>query len=385
MNKIKFTSGGSSSFFNALDQEVQMRILQTPAMDEAKRLLWIKTAFYFGLHISAYLLLFFKGSDNVHGLAFNYIFIGMSGILLAFNVSHDACHGSYGKNKTLNYWLYHLSFNMQGTSAYLWQIRHNSSHHVFPNVDGCDVDIDNNALLRLSPQHPLKKFQRHQHIYAILVYSVYSLHWFLVKDVMYLFRKRVGNIVNRGYSFKQIVIFIFWKLAYIFVLLILPVLNGYTFEAVLLAFLIMHAVTSIFFIHVLIATHLCMETQFPEKNDKGELPMDYYTHQLVTSLDYAPSSKAVNFLLGGFNAHAAHHLYPRIPHTIYPAISVLIEQKAKEFNVPYNKLSWFESVRSHYRYLKMLGTKKVIEKNAACKNENCANARNCAVALSRTK
>ena len=130
---------------------------------------------------------------------------------------------------------------------------------------------------------------------------------------------------------------------------------GYDLDSVLLAFIIMHVCLSLFFIHVLIATHLCMETQFPQTDENGSLPGDYYSHQLATSLDYAPTNKAYNFFLGGFNSHAAHHLYPKLPHTIYPEISAIIERKAKEFNVPYNKLSIADAILSHYRFLKKMG------------------------------
>src|SRR5262245_61119984 len=106
-----------------------------------------------------------------------------------------------------------------------------------------------------------------------------------------------------------------------------------------LGLILMHIASSIFFIYTLIATYLCMETQFPHTDENGNLPGDYYTHQLATSLDYAPTNKIYNFFLGGFNSHAAHHLYPKLPHTAYPEISIIIEKKAKEYNVPYNKLN----------------------------------------------
>jgi linoleoyl-CoA desaturase len=98
-----------------------------------------------------------------------------------------------------------------------------------------------------------------------------------------------------------------------------------------------------------------METQFPQTDEVGNLPGDYYTHQLATSLDYAPTNKIFNWFLGGFNSHAAHHLYPKLPHTTYPEISVLIEKNAKAFNIRYNKLSLLEAIRSHYGFLKMMG------------------------------
>jgi linoleoyl-CoA desaturase len=135
MNKIKFPAGASSVFFNSLNEEVERMFAQTGLLKRRRRLLWVKMVFYFGIHISAYAMLFLFHPLGTVWLATNYIFIGLSGMLLAFNVSHDACHGTFSKNKSVNYWLYHLSFNMQGTNAYLWKIRHIASHHVFPNVN----------------------------------------------------------------------------------------------------------------------------------------------------------------------------------------------------------------------------------------------------------
>ena len=356
MDKIKFQSGSSSPFFKAVDKEVNEMMTATGLLKKAKRLLYIKTVFYVLLFAASYSALFIVAHSSFANLVINYIMIGLSGILLAFNVSHDACHGSFSKNNAVNYWMYHITFNLQGTNAYLWQLRHNASHHLFPNVDGCDADIDNNPFLRLSPQHPLKKYHRFQHIYAIAVYCIYSIHWFLFKDLFYLFKKKVANLQHKKHSAKECILLFFWKAVYIAFLIVIPVVYGFGFGDILMAFTLMHICLSLFFIHVLIATHLSMETQFPQTDEKGNLPGDYYTHQLATSLDYAPTSKIYNWLFGGFNAHAAHHLYPKLPHTTYPEITVVIEKKAKEFNVPYNKLTMINAIRSHYRFLKVMGS-----------------------------
>jgi len=71
-----------------------------------------------------------------------------------------------------------------------------------------------------------------------------------------------------------------------------------------------------------------METQIPKADDNGFLPKDYYQHQLATSLDFSPTNKLYNWILGGFNSHAAHHLYPKLPNTLYPYITLLIQQKS---------------------------------------------------------
>lgn len=355
MNKIKYCTGSTSPFFSALNKEVEALIMANNYLPKARRRLWLKMIFYFSLHASSYILLYSLDHISLLSLISNYVFVGLTGMLLAFNVSHDACHETFSKNRHVNYWLYHISFNMQGTNAYLWKVRHTASHHLFPNVDGCDADIDNNPMIRLSPQHPLRKYQRLQHIYSFFLYMIYTLHWIFFKDILYLTKKRLANLNDKIHSVREWILFFSWKIVYIFLLLILPVVLGYPFERILISFLIMNCINSLFFIHSLIATHLCMETQFPKADVNGYLPGDYYVHQLATSLDYSPTSKFYNWIFGGFNSHAAHHLYPKLPHTIYPYITPLIEQKAKEFNIRYNKLTLVEAIKSHYRYLKIMG------------------------------
>src|SRR5688572_12674366 len=199
--KIKFNPT-SHDFFQSLNRVVLQHLQTNKLLKKAKWLLWIKALVYFSLHATAYVNLF-AFNHSAFGLVLAYCLVGLSGMLLAFNVSHDACHDTFSNNKKLNRWLYLISFNLQGVSGYLWQIRHISSHHLFPNVDGCDADIDNNPILRLSPQHPMRSFQKYQHLYAIIIYSIYSLHWLLIKDWIYMTKKRVANIVNTGHPFYQ--------------------------------------------------------------------------------------------------------------------------------------------------------------------------------------
>ena len=77
------------------------------------------------------------------------------------------------------------------------------------------------------------------------------------------------------------------------------------------------------------------------------------------------------------NAHAAHHLYPKLPHTTYPEISALIEKKARAFNVPYNKLSIVDAIRSHYRFLKVMG-------NSPDKGSNGISERECVTQVKKS-
>jgi omega-6 fatty acid desaturase (delta-12 desaturase) len=55
-----------------------------------------------------------------------------------FVIGHDACHGSYTPNKTLNKWIGRIAFLPSLTPYSLWDIGHNLAHHGFTNLKGRD-------------------------------------------------------------------------------------------------------------------------------------------------------------------------------------------------------------------------------------------------------
>ena len=55
-----------------------------------------------------------------------------------FVIGHDACHGSYTPNKTLNGWIGRIAFLPSLTPYSLWEVGHNLAHHGFTNLKGRD-------------------------------------------------------------------------------------------------------------------------------------------------------------------------------------------------------------------------------------------------------
>jgi linoleoyl-CoA desaturase len=98
-----------------------------------------------------------------------------------------------------------------------------------------------------------------------------------------------------------------------------------------------------------------METEFPKTDINGFLPYSFSEHQLMTSMDYHPKSEIATFIFGGFNCHAAHHLFPNLPHTIYPVISPVVQKVALDYNYRYNVLSLYGAIKSHFLFLRKLG------------------------------
>ena len=75
-----------------------------------------------------------------------------------------------------------------------------------------------------------------------------------------------------------------------------------------------------------------------------------------TTANFAMGNKVISWFVGGLNYQIVHHLFPRISHVHYPIISKIVMEKAKEFNLPYNKYDTMsEAVASHFRVMKNLG------------------------------
>lgn len=344
------------AFFTALRLKVDAYLKTQPNGRYGTLLMALKAVLYISLYWTLYVLII-SGSFSSWQTIGLYALLGMAGLLVAFNISHDATHGTLTPFPWLNKTVYYLTFNPLGTDAYLWDIRHNQSHHLYPNVDDCDADIDNNFLIRLSPNRPLLPHHRWQYLYAPVLYLFYTLHWVFIKDLRYLFRKNLANLRNMTHPWWEIAGFFMAKAIYFFYLIIAPIwLFGIPWETVLAGFVALHFAMSYFFLFTNIMNHHSQEADFPARDAEGYLPGSWATHQMDTCLDFHPTSKVWGFFFGGFNAHCAHHLFPNVCHVHYSAISRMIIETAAEYGVNHKQSTWWKSLFSHFRHLHDLGT-----------------------------
>jgi linoleoyl-CoA desaturase len=321
----------------------------------ADGLVLAKALLFAGLSAASYAAILLQPSGGQALLLPAFLF-GVSALLLAINIGHDAAHRVLVRSRPLNDFIQAVTFGLLGVNAYLWQMRHTRSHHVFPNVNGCDIDIDENPFLRLSPNQPWRWYFRFQHLYAPLAYVCVALHTVLWQDFVYLFKRRLANMTAIRHPPHQYAVFAIAKFAYFALVLAVPMrVLDLPWWQVLLGYLAVQALVSLVFVFLLIGTHFSDVTEFPAVADDGSLGRNWAEHNLATSCDWSPHSRVAHFFVGGVNAHASHHLFPNVSHTHYRAIARIIEQTAAEFGVRYHKLSLFGIIRSHYRFLYRLG------------------------------
>jgi len=58
-----------------------------------------------------------------------------------------------------------------------------------------------------------------------------------------------------------------------------------------------------------------------------------------TTANFATNNPVVSWLVGGLNFQIEHHLFPKISHVHYPAISKIIRQACQEYGLVYIEYS----------------------------------------------
>jgi linoleoyl-CoA desaturase len=357
MKEIRFRHESEQAFYRTLKSRVDGYFARTGKSRYADGLFFFKAGLFASLAVATYTLILLNPFGHWALLPLAFVF-GLSALFLAANVAHDASHDAIFRNRTLNHVVQALSFVLLGVNSYLWRMRHTKSHHIFPNVNGCDIDIDENPFLRLSPNQPWRRHFRFQHLYAPLAYVCVALHTILFQDFVYLFKKELANMKDIRHPWYQYVLFALGKIVYFGIVLVVPILViDLPWWQIVLGYFSMTALVSLAFVFLLIGTHFSEGTEFPLADADGNLEHTWAVHNLVTACDWSPSSRLAHFLVGGVNAHAAHHLFPRVCHTHYRAIAAIIEQTAAEFGIPYHQTNLSGIVRSHFAFLKQLGHK----------------------------
>ncbi|GAB3223677.1 fatty acid desaturase family protein [Algoriphagus aestuariicola] len=286
--------------------------------------------------------------------------LGMAGV--GMGVMHDAIHGSYSKNKTVNK-LVGYTMNLIGANANVWKIQHNVLHHTYTNIDQADDDMNAPFFLRFSPHAKRYWIHRFQYLYVWIFYGLSTLSWITAKDFIRAARyRKMGFFKDRREFRRTLYKIISWKILYYSYALALPlIMVPLPAWIIVLAFLSMHFVTGICISMVFQTAHIVSETSFPLPEPNGKVSEDWAVHQLATTSNYAPKSNWLSWMIGGLNFQVEHHLFPNICHVHYRSLSKIVSQTAKEYNLPYYvKKSFGGALLSHIKMLQRLGAPKQI-------------------------
>jgi len=359
MNKLRFSKDEGSVFYKELTETLEHYFTVNNIEKTGGVKMLFKIILYFSLDIIFYMLMITSTSPGAF-YAF-YLLMGLAVLLTAFNISHDAAHGVAVKSRYWNKVLFSVSFNLQGNNAYVWGKNHNESHHLYTNIEGSDIDVLNNPLFRMTEKQPLQWYHRYQFIYAPVLYLFYSLNWFFFRETLLLFKysSRTIKIVIPPEEAVKLVIY---KLLYIGYMIILPAcLLSFGVKTILVAFILNHFMVSLIFVGVLGVSHVSDYVAHPVPDNGNKLDISWPKLQMLTSVDYDANSKLFNWTLGGFNAHALHHLLPNISHVHYLKILPLFRELCNKHGIVYMEMPYHKALASHFRFLYAMGNNKSLK------------------------
>ena len=354
--KVTFNNK-QKDFFNALKREVDAYFATNNIRKTGNWKLYAKA---FILIPSALLLYYVLLTVPMHwGISTAlWILLGFNMAAIGFNVMHDACHGSFSTRNWVNY-LFGLTNNFLGGNAFLWKLKHNIIHHTYTNIDGVDDDINNMPFIRQCTTQQWKPMHRFQSAYMFLLYGFTSLFMFFMDYVKY-FSKKIHTTPLKQMDLKEHIVFWAGKLFFILFYIILPIsLLGW--GKGLLGLFISQFTMGLTLAIVFQLAHVVEHAEFEAAGvDPVKIENEWAIHQIKTTANFAFTNKMATWFLGGLNYQIEHHLFPRISHIHYPAISQIVRDTCVQFGLHY---IYFPSTRaavlSHVRLMNQMGKRPI--------------------------
>lgn len=317
--------------------------------------MYLKTAVIFVCFAAAYVLLVFVAQTWWQALPLA-VLLGLATAGIGFNVQHDGGHGAYSDSPWINK-LAAVTLDLIGGSSYLWHWKHVVFHHTYVNLTGHDTDIDLGYLGRLTPHQRRLGFHRWQHFYLWPLYGFMAIKWQLVDDFRDVVTGRIGGHRIPRPRGWDLAIFLGGKALFLTLAFVVPLLF-HSVWAVLLFYGVAVGVLGVVLSVVFQLAHAVEEAEFPlPLAGTGRIENAWAVHQAQTTVDFARRSWAAAWLLGGLNFQVEHHLFPRVCHVNYPAISGIVEATCREYGVSYKEHeSFLAGLASHYRWLRRMGS-----------------------------
>ncbi len=357
LRPIKFGQNGKE-FSDEVKRRVAAYFTDNNISPKANWVMVMKSLVFIGIFFFAYYMAVFSDIKPYQRLLFAILF-GCNLAFIAFNIGHDASHNAYARNNKVNKVLAY-AMNLVGITQYIWNIKHNLSHHSFTNIPHADMDNENVGVARIHKYHKWAPIFKYQYIYLPLLWPFFGLFLLLVKDFQLFSMTRMGNNQYEKHPAKEWVILFVTKIIAIGYQIVLPFfILDLPWWQIAVGILVMYMCLGIMLTSIFLFVHLIEGQPFPEEDDAGHIEDSWILHQLKVTTDYAPFNPVLTFITGALNQHVAHHVFPHYCHVHYSAITRIIRDTAEEYGYKYQYQSFWKAFRSHIRFLKQMGQKGV--------------------------
>ena len=314
--------------------------------------MYLKSAVMLTWFVSSWVLVVFYARTAVEAtLAASSVGLAVAGI--GMSVQHDANHGGTSKHGWVNR-LFGSTLDVMGVASFIWRVKHNIGHHTFTNIQGMDHDIDFGVLARASSEQPHRPWHRYQHLYLWVFYGFLLPKWVFYDDFVILRSRFIGKHPLPPPTRSKLAAFVVWKLFFVGWAIVIPAMYHPLWQV-----LVLHLV-GCFALGLTLGTvfqlaHCTREADFPAYVP-GERMEEWTVHQVATTVDFARDNRLVSWFVGGLNFQVEHHLFPKVCHIHYPALSRIVERIAGEHGIRFRSHPTLGSALvSHVAYLRDMG------------------------------
>ena len=258
-------------------------------------------------------------------------YLAFVGAQLGF-LAHDLGHKQVFRSTRVNNWLGMVIANvLVGMSLHWWNDKHNA-HHANPNHDGLDPDIDipfmafshEQAMSKRGLARLITAYQAFL-FFPALTLTTYSMQ---ISSVLFTVRERY-----RWRGPDTAMLWAHFALYYVGLPLLLGPWAG-------LAFILLHrGLLGLFIGSVFAPNHKGMLV-LGQDDDQ----LDFLQKQVLTARSVR-STPLIDFLYGGLNHQAAHHLFPSMPRNKLSGAADITRRFCEEHGIPYHLTGVRQSFR----------------------------------------
>ncbi len=315
--------------------------------------MYVKSAALILAAVVSYYILVYRADSPLVTIV-SAVILALALVGIGFNVQHDGNHGGFSRFAWVNR-ASGFTLDLIGASSYFWKFKHNLNHHTYTNIPHEDADIEVGWFARMCDDHEWHWFHRYQQFYLWFLYSFVHLRY-IYSDYRAFITQRMGGKLIKRPTGANLVALIAGKAIYLSFAFVVP-MTRHSVSTVLLGFLAISMMMGIIFSVVFQLAHTVDNVEHPSEKD-GPLREEWVVHQIRTTSNFGTNSRFLSMALGGLNFQREHHLFPRISHVHYPALAKVVKEVCDEHKVQYAEtVRLSDALRSHYRYLKHMGTK----------------------------
>lgn len=335
--------------FKGLQKLVYKEVKKLP--NSRLKLLKIKYFVWSTLYFCIYIVALFQ-SERVWLFYLLYSVMGLLVVVIFSELIHELCHKNIFKKPKTNLIAFKL-FDLLGANSYIWGKRHLRLHHRYPNVNGWDADVEQKGPIAIFTDDSSNKIKKYQHRYIFLLYPLFILNWLFIRDFKDYFSKY--RVIRKIIKIPRIEYFklFFFKGFYIFLMVLAPWLfGGFTLIQSFVGLIILTISGSIMAMPVLLTPHINPYNEFPNVNSYGTINKSWFRHQIDSTNDINSSSWITRNILGNFNNHLCHHLFPRISSAYSVEVTQIMKTYLHKYGLPYKSYSLIECLKIHFQLIK---------------------------------